>query len=1433
MKKRKLLYLFPLAALILSGCDINEVMDNAKGFVDGKIVSPVTSLFTGKKEEEQPQQEEEQKPSGEEHHEEEKPAPKEFEGLTLESATFTYDGQPHSISVQGELPQVASVDYGTTGHEFTEVGEYEVTAVISGEGYNSKTLTATLTIENAKFDREQVKLDDATVIYDGQEHTLAVTGAPDFATVEYGQNGNSFTNAGEYAISATVKAHGYENLDLSATLTIEKADFVGLKFEDAAYTVDGEPHEIKPVIPEEYADIVTVTYSEGGNAFSEIGEYEVTVTVSADNYNDWVETATLIITDKKVFEGLSLEDKTVPYNGEEQTIQYSGTLPEGAEANYLDGYKGGKLPGTYDIKVEFSCVGYHTLVLSATLTIESLELEGITMSDETVEYDGQAHTITPVIPEKYAGAQISYKENAGSFTDVGTHTVEAIVSLEGYNDWNGSAVLTILPAPLMVADFENLTSSDLVDMFTYQYYESSWTKPTKSVLELIDNQLFEGGSKTLRANNTHNGCNWRIETLEDYFDSIKTGETYKGLSLDTCVDDLRDGSKVTVKVQLKFKNLPLPEEWEMAKDDVQVTYTVSEACPTNWTHWEIPFEDESMSIKAFGSIAIEYTAVQEMGFTVYDFIPYVSQMSVLVNANSLNYEASATYIDNICFTNNDKRSSETLVKFENSEFTIASNDNTQFRLSLGDNSAKLESLNLEENAALEGTYTFNKDKLALNLSPDKGAHNVQFNLHSLMNGSLLAFDDENALTGDLAILAPYAAHTNFDGKMFNKVFLMDDFESYDATGTGYDSGNTDKASMSGLRGSYYGEMFSGSSNINGLLGDSNWKLLNASGWKNYMELRTGDEVHGKYMDVQSHGNNNVRYTNFDVVNGGAKPVGSGSNISFFAKASSSLTITFRAFYNSKIDGTIASTKDSSVSFTENIAVTTEWSQIIIPIRKNATVFGIMITAPKVNDARICIDDIQIIGEANPYAIYVEPEPEQAEPEIPENVIFGYDLQNETPNQAMANTDWTQEYYKNDAWNVNSSMMRVKELSGNVYANMKVSSYNTDYRYTYIPTGGINGAFNKFSVDLANDYNGCANIKLRIGLILADDSEVFIYGVDDYEIIPANTSQWMHVAVDNFGEVSAKGVRFHLQSCKQGGDDFLYFDNIKFSFVETLRFEYDLQNETPNQAMANTDWTQEYYKNDAWNVNSSMMRVKELSGNVYANMKVSSYNTDYRYTYIPTGGISGKVSKLSVDLANDYNGCANIKLRIGLILLDDSEVFVYGVNDFEIIPAGTSQWMNVVADNFGEVNVKGVRFHLQSCTQGGDDFLYFDNLKLSYIGGSHTHSFDSSTHECICGELDPAYAKVTFVVNYNTNAAGDLYLVGIGPGTGDEYWANNIHAMTWSEGDNWSVTLAAPIGETYEYKFVVGWNSGERTWENGENRSITISQTETLNLNWQA
>lgn len=70
--------------------------------------------------------------------------PKAFTDVTLENGTFTYDGQPKSLTLSGNT---AGVTAEWTGNGKVNAGEYTVTAVISKTGYITTTLSATLTIE--------------------------------------------------------------------------------------------------------------------------------------------------------------------------------------------------------------------------------------------------------------------------------------------------------------------------------------------------------------------------------------------------------------------------------------------------------------------------------------------------------------------------------------------------------------------------------------------------------------------------------------------------------------------------------------------------------------------------------------------------------------------------------------------------------------------------------------------------------------------------------------------------------------------------------------------------------------------------------------------------------------------------------------------------------------------------------------------------------------------------------------------------------------------------------------------------------------------------------------------------------------------------------------------------------------------------------------
>ncbi|MDD4276216.1 MAG: hypothetical protein PHO33_04490, partial [Clostridia bacterium] len=65
-------------------------------------------------------------------------------GITFSNAVYDYDGSEKELFIAGTLLDGVSVEY--TNNFGTNAGIYNATAILSGDGYNSLTLNATLTI---------------------------------------------------------------------------------------------------------------------------------------------------------------------------------------------------------------------------------------------------------------------------------------------------------------------------------------------------------------------------------------------------------------------------------------------------------------------------------------------------------------------------------------------------------------------------------------------------------------------------------------------------------------------------------------------------------------------------------------------------------------------------------------------------------------------------------------------------------------------------------------------------------------------------------------------------------------------------------------------------------------------------------------------------------------------------------------------------------------------------------------------------------------------------------------------------------------------------------------------------------------------------------------------------------------------------------------
>lgn len=382
--------------------------------------------------------------------------------VSLEDKTVIYDGQEHTLEITGELPQGISVVY--ENNRQTEIGSYTVTASFIHENLNYEPLEplqAVLTIKNEFFDLEEIQFPDAVFVYDGTAKSAVISSElPDGVWVEYENNGK--INAGSYEVKAVFRSVESDEVlgILYAMLSIEKAeyDMTGVSFASTEVFYDGATHVL--LISGNLPDGVSVRYE--NNRQTEIGEVCATAIFSGDslNYKEIPAMQATLTISKGILRSVSLEDRTVIYDGTEKYLEYSGHLPVGVTVVYQNN---GKInAGSYEVIAVFhdDTDHYRDLELTAILTIEKAvhDMSGILFSDLIVIYDGSPHTleITGELPE---GVSVRYTENslisAGQLTVVASFDMEDTVNYQPIP--NMQALLTVAPAELEGVSLENLT----------------------------------------------------------------------------------------------------------------------------------------------------------------------------------------------------------------------------------------------------------------------------------------------------------------------------------------------------------------------------------------------------------------------------------------------------------------------------------------------------------------------------------------------------------------------------------------------------------------------------------------------------------------------------------------------------------------------------------------------------------------------------------------------------------------------------------------------------------------------------------------------------------------------------------------------------------------------------------------------------------------
>ena len=327
-----------------------------------------------------------------------------------QNSVFTYDGKAHTVEIEGELPANATVSY-PGGNSFTNAGVYNVTAVITCNGYETERVTTTVTVERAKYDMSDVKLESKEVVYNGKAHYVAITGTlpKGVSAPTYYIDGNkvsSVVDAGEYTVTAvfTNNDPNYEAIpSMQATLKIAQAehklDGVGLVFEN-------ENGYLLPSAQKVY-DGVGVTF------------------------------------------GINMESSLA----KNFTVFYTVFDESGDAISYSNAKTNIKNAGKYTVKVEFSLFDNknYKAIEPMEFTFEVLKAQydtsGLYFESESLVYDGNDHSISVTFPKSFDNTKVSVEyvyilngeavtkdgKNASVVCDAGEYTVRADFTVKDPN----------------------------------------------------------------------------------------------------------------------------------------------------------------------------------------------------------------------------------------------------------------------------------------------------------------------------------------------------------------------------------------------------------------------------------------------------------------------------------------------------------------------------------------------------------------------------------------------------------------------------------------------------------------------------------------------------------------------------------------------------------------------------------------------------------------------------------------------------------------------------------------------------------------------------------------------------------------------------------------------------------------------------------------
>ena len=500
------------------------------------------------------------------------------------------------------------------------------------------------------------------------------------------------------------------------------------------------------------------------------------------------------------------------------------------------------------------------------------------------------------------------------------------------------------------------TDSGLQEKYNVTKYSDGWKASSASISLNESNEGFTDG-KCVKLGFWRHGEWFKFEkkvTIDGTYDTLRffaKGVENSKLILSFEIKDTKYFGDIAIKgVYITYRFDEVSDEW--------TEYAVSMAD----SKWQIDFGDGNKLSPDNFVLALKSKGINVNSLA--DVLPYfdVFQIRCLATADSIGSNVYY-YLDEIRLTNDGvATSSKQIVRIKDTyacEYIVRDQFSKSGTFVKKDNSTAV--LTVSNMASYNVSYSITDDQ-KLKIKCENQGWDFEFLMKAIHNGDEFEYDSEVSGKGNTFIGTKMAAYA-----------VVDDFESYESTGQGYDYNNKDDTNLSGLRAAYYSEYYTGNTteDTESPLGGNGWSVMKST---DYAVLNT-DEVnnHGgsKSARFKYNPDCDCRYVSYGSFGKTSSPLPSGSVFSFWTKGVGTRdnTLKVKVYLTNDLNRNNHTTSSLFVEETFVIPADSDWVECKINLKPGTAYYGYSFHPLKKYDGKSAfffIDDITIYSSISPW-----------------------------------------------------------------------------------------------------------------------------------------------------------------------------------------------------------------------------------------------------------------------------------------------------------------------------------------------------------------------------------------------------------------------------------------------------------------------------------